>query len=121
MKEVEIMLFGITLTEHYKKLIRKHLRDTEFTMTQGNAFYTILKILSLKNKIKQRKITFNKIRNQIQGEIFGKLNIEKKLLKRLSLQRRETMRNNFLKKEPPKQEPVLYKKPPKLEKIYENQ
>ena len=121
MKEVEIMLFGITLTEHYKKLIRKHLRDTEFTMTQGNAFYTILKILSLKNKIKQRKITFNKIRNQIQGEIFGKLNIEKKLLKRLSLQRRETMRNNFLKKEPPKQEPVLYKKPPKLEKIFENQ
>ena len=119
MKEVELMLFGITLTEKYKKTIKKHLRDIDTTLTQGNSFYTILKILSVKNKIKKRKILFNIMDNSINGAVYGRLNIEKKLLKRLSLQRRETMRNNLIEKKEPPKEPIFHAKPP--EKKFEKQ
>jgi hypothetical protein len=130
MKEVDLMLFGITLSEKYKKIIKRHLCDIDTKLTQGNLFYTILKILSVKNKIKNRKITMQKINDTLKGHMFGKLNIEKKMLERLSIKRKESMKkeniivNAFVeKKEPPKNEPmpVFRDKPPKIVKPFEKQ
>ena len=124
MKEVEIMLFGFSLTEKNRNAIKKHLADIDTDLTQGNLFYIIMKILSVKSKIKKRKIAFSKLNNTINGQMFGKLNIGTKLLKRLSLQRKETMRLNFLKKNSQPQieaEPVFKAKPPKVVKLFEKQ
>ena len=130
MKEVDLMLFGITLSEKYKKIIKRHLCDIDTKLTQGNLFYTILKILSVKNKIKNRKIATQKINDTIKGHMFGKLNIEKKMLERLSIKRKESMQKDILKvnvfaekKEPPKIEPipVFRDKPLKIVKPFEKQ
>ena len=125
MKEVDIMLFGFSLTEKNRKVIKKHLADIDTDLTQGNLFYIIMKILSVKSKIKKRKIAFNKLNNTINGQMFGKLNIGTKLLERLSLQRKETIRLNFLKKNSQPQieqpQPVFKTKPPVVVKLFEKQ
>ena len=125
MKEVYYMLFGIALSDIDKRKIDKHLRDIDTKLNKGNRFYSILKILSVKNKLKKRKIAMKKINEAIKGQMFGKLNIEKKLLERLSLQRKESLKikvfNNMI--EPPKPEPipVFREKPQKITKLYEKQ
>jgi len=114
MREVEIMLFGILLNETTKKKIRQHLADVTKTLTEGNSFYTIMKILSVKNKIKKRKLAFNAIERAVSFQPIGELNVEKKLLKRLSIQRRETNKKKIFKNEPklePEPEPEENPKP----------
>ena len=130
MREVEIMLFGIILNESTKKKIRKHLADITNTLTEGNSFYTIMKILSVKNKIKKRKIAFNAIERAKNLVPIGKLNIEKKLLKRLSIQRRETNQKKIFNIEPKpepepepeeKPKPIFHAKPQEPELTFEKQ
>ena len=98
MKEVELMLFGFSLTSKQKKMVKRNIANIDTMLTHGNLLYTIMKIMSVKNKIKKRKIIFKKVDNAINGQISGKLNIEKRLLVRLSLQRKETKRLKLLKK-----------------------
>ena len=116
MKEVELMLFRFVLSEEDHKLIKKHLLNIEANLIHGNKFYTIMKILSVKNRIKKRKMVMNKINESVNKQIFGELSIERKLLKRLSIQRKETKRKIFLNNNPPPPEPeILFKvKPPKI-------
>ena len=123
MREVELMLFGFRLSESEKKNIKKNLKNINTILFEGNRFYTIMKILAVKNKIKQRKLVFNKINNSLNCQIYGKLNIGTKLLKRLSLQRKETIRNQLIKDNPPPQpevEFIVRAAPPKV-KLFEYQ
>ena len=112
MKEVELMIFGFSLTAKQKKIVKKNIANIDTMLTQGNLLYTIMKIISVKNKIKKRKIIFRKVDNVINGQISGKLNIEKRILVRLSLQRKETKKLKFLKRN---------SVPIKVEKLYEKQ
>ena len=52
MREVELMLFGFRLSESEKKNIKKNLKNINTILFEGNRFYTIMKILAVKNKIK---------------------------------------------------------------------
>ena len=128
MREVEEILFSFDLSDKKKKIIKEYLIGINTMIYEGNILYTIMKILSVKNKIKKRKLVFNKTNNLIHGSMFGKLNIEKKLLKRLSIQRKETknailVKNVVVKNTPPKPQPQpLFKvKPPSIVKLYEKQ
>ena len=73
MKEVFIVLFGICLSEEKKAFIYKNLNGFQDIVEKGNKFYTIMKILSVKNKIKKRKKVLNKIDNAIKGKIYAQL------------------------------------------------
>ena len=129
MREVEEILFSFDLSEKKKKKIKEYFLNINNLLNEGNIFYTIMKILAVKNKIKCRKLVFNKINEKIHGIIIGKLNIEKKLLKRLSLQRKATVRaslvnnviNNLAPQPEPEPQPVLKEKPPKVIKLFEKQ
>ena len=131
MKEVEQMLFYFSLKEVDNKRINKNLLEIENTLTEGNKFYTIMKILTLKHKIKCRKKVFDKINSSINKQIFGELCIERNYLRQLSIQRRETIRNKKKKKKeiiinsPPIENPepiiVKEKKPPKILNLCEKQ
>ena len=126
MEEVERILFDFNLPEAKRKNIKAHILKIKKILTDGNLHYTIMKILSVKNKIKKRKIFYNTINNSIHGKMFGQLSIGKEMLKRLSLQRRKTrasLVNNFnippSQPEPPR--PILKEKPPKIINLYEKQ
>ena len=85
-----------------------------------------MKILSVKNKIKKRKIAFKAIERAKSSVPIGKLNVEKKLLKRLSIQRRETNQRKILKVEPmpepeEKPKPIFHAKPQEPELTFERQ
>mgnify|MGYP006873000002 CR=1 FL=1 len=128
MKEVEIMLFGIILRDSTKKKIKKSLADMTNTLTHGNPFYALMKILSVKNKIKKRKIAYNSVQKAMNYIPIGKLNLEKKLLKKLSLQRRETNQKKYIinveepKPEPEeKPNPIFHAKPQEQELTFEKQ
>ena len=84
MKEVFIILFGISLSDEKKMTIHNNLLLSDNTFTNANRFYTIMKILSVKNKIKKRKSVFNKISNVIKGSVINaKLNHEEfKIIKK---------------------------------------
>ena len=122
MKEVEQMLFHFSLKEVDKKRIKRNLLETENILTEGNKFYTIMKILSLKHKIKYRKKTFDKLNSYINKQFFAELNIERKYLRQMSIRRQETIRNNMKKKKnkiikaPPIEnpEPIIVKEKPPI-------
>ena len=69
MNEVYIMLFEICLTNEKRLLMKNAISDLNHILTKRNKFYTILKILAVKNKIKKRKMVFNKIDNAIKGKV----------------------------------------------------
>ena len=123
MEEVELMLFRFALSEENIQVIKKHLLFMNKLLTKGNKIYIIMKLLSVKNKIKKRKIVMDKINESINKELFGELNIERKFLKRLSLQRKETFQNNLKIDEPhePECKPVFRAQPLKIVKSYEKQ
>ena len=132
MKEVEQMLFHFILKDTDKKKIKNNLVEFENILTKGNKFYTIIKILSLKNKIKLRKKAFDKVNSSINKQIFAELSIERKYLRQMSIRRQETIRNTMkemrkkiIVNEPPieKPKPIIVKenKPPKKINICEKQ
>ena len=79
-KEVNLMLFGISASEEKKNEIKTCIGNLSTLLTKGNKFYTILKILSVKNKIKKRKIAFNKMDDTIKDKIIAKLMIDDKYI-----------------------------------------
>ena len=101
MHEVQLILFRLTLTSNSKQFIFGLMNAINRTLINGNLFYTILKILEVKNKIKKNKSLKYNICYGIKKELIGKLSLESKYLKRLSMQRKETMR---LKAQPIKRE-----------------
>ena len=123
MEEVELMLFRFVLSEENIIVIKKHLLFMNKLLSKGNKIYIIMKLLSVKNKIKKRKIVMDKINESINKELFGELNIERKFLKRLSLQRKETFQNNLKIDEPhePECKPIFGVQPLKIVKSYEKQ
>ena len=84
MTEVYYIIFGFS---NFTK-IGNTLGNFNKNLIDGNTFYTIMKILSVKNKIKKRKLVFNKIESVIKGKIFGKLNWDETKLKELSEKRK---------------------------------
>ena len=61
MEEVERILFDFTLPEIKRKNILTHILNINKVLIEGNLLYIIMKILSVKKKIKKRKIFVNKI------------------------------------------------------------
>ena len=110
MKEVELMLFRFSLDESSKKRINKHMSDINKILVKENTFYTVLKILSVKKKIKNRKKVYNKINNAIKSNVYGKLNLEpkKQSIPKLRVQQ-------------PKPKPLLQPEPQKIIKEFEKQ
>ena len=92
MREVGIMLFGMTTTNDDKKASNKTLKNMSNTLIQSNLLYTVLKILSVKNRIKKRKTFKNVLIIGFKGELTGKLNLGTPVFERLSLQRKETQK-----------------------------
>ena len=127
MEEVERILFDFTLPEIKRKNILTHILNINKVLIEGNLLYIIMKILSVKKKIKKRKIFLNKMNNLIHGKIFGKLNIKKNYLMGLSSQRKEkqkgkenliyTVNNPHLEPE----SPIIREKKPKVIKLCEKQ
>ena len=76
LKEVYVTLFGICLSDEKKQIITKNIGDCQKNF-MGNRNYTILKILSVKNKIKKMKKIKNKIDQAIKGQIYGELDLNK--------------------------------------------
>ena len=72
MKEVYIMIFGLSLTTEKKQYIRLNLGKLNTKLIKENKFYILLKILAVKNKIKKRKLIYNKIENAIKEQIDDK-------------------------------------------------
>ena len=89
MEEVFLILFKMSLKEYTKNKITKNLADINNTLTQSCSFFTLLKILSVKNKIKKRKIVLNTIQRGLNSEPIAKLKVDKNLLKNLSKNRIE--------------------------------
>ena len=99
MTEVYYMIFGFRSYTKIDNLLGKFNKN----LIDGNTFYTIMKILSVKNKIKKRKLVFNKIESVIKGKIFGKLNWDETKLKELSEKRKhnsDLSSRNILRKLP---------------------
>ena len=84
MTEVYYMIFGFNICTKMGNILGNFNKN----LIDGNTFYTIMKILSVKNKIKKRKLVFNKIESVIKGKIFGKLNWDETKLKELSEKRK---------------------------------
>ena len=104
--EVYYMIFGLSLKTEKKMEINRYINTFEGIIKGGNKVYTILKILSVKNKIKKRKILYNKIESSIKGKLFGKLNWDKNKLKELSAKRKQKKQS---------EEPILRGRKPKDE------
>ena len=117
MKEVYLMLFDITLSEEQKQNINNNLGNLSGFIEEGNKFYTLLKILSVKNKIKKRKIVFNKMDSTIKGKMFGQLMIDEKYF--IELKKRKL--NGEEEREPSEKEPPLKNIPPPRREVFEKQ
>ena len=84
MKEAELAIYKLSKPKEFQTKVIGYLSRLNTLMLQGNKFYTILKFLSVKNKIKKRKATFNKVENLIQNNPTANLDsnfLQKKVLK----------------------------------------
>ena len=117
MNEVYIMLFGICLTEDKKQIMLKNINDLNNELIKRNKFYTIMKILAVKNRIKKRKMVFNKIEKATKGKIYGELLINKELVNKLSDQRKNSKKIQISNIEPSKnnsEDSLRFKAPKKI-------
>ena len=91
------MLFGLSLNKDYKLRAKRSLSGIKLSLHRDNNFYVILKILTVKQKIKIRKKIIKKVNNVVHGEMFNKLypNVVKSLKKYAS--RRNNDIDKFLK------------------------
>ena len=107
MMTVYYMLFGLSLNEEYKFKVKNCLSSIEISLHNGNIFYVIMKMLAVKQKIKNRKNIINRVNNAVHGEMFNKLypNVAESLKKYAS--RRNN--SNKLKSIPPKNPSKPYK------------
>ena len=103
---VYYMLYGLSLNEDYKLRAKQSLSDIELSLHRGNKFYVILKMLAVKQKIKNRKNIINKVNKAVYGEMFNKLhpNVVESL-KKYSFRRNKSIK---LKSVPP---PKVHYKP----------
>ena len=69
MDEFRAAIFNLNKTNNYKLVAHNAINDMSKNILNGNKLYTILKILSVKNKIKQRKALFNKIQRSVHYKI----------------------------------------------------
>ena len=69
MDEFRAAIFNLNKTNNYKLVAHNAINDMSKNILNGNKLYTILKILSVKNKIKQRKAFFNKIQRSVHYKI----------------------------------------------------
>ena len=61
MNEVELSIYNLSRPDEFKKTVANYLNRLNTLTLQGKKFYTILKFIALKNKIKNRKAIFNKV------------------------------------------------------------
>ena len=88
LNEVYLIISNMQLSLTNKESIIQNLDNFNSMLLKNQKFYTILKILSVKNKIKERKGIFNKVQNYIKNGIKISANLDP----------------NFL--EPKKEEPI---------------
>ena len=73
-KEVELALYNISKPEDFKASAKKNLDRINEIVLKGKKLYSIIKILSVKNKIKKRKAMFYKTEKLVKGKINAKFN-----------------------------------------------
>ena len=76
MKEVELALYNISKPVEFKTKAKTICDNLNNIFLKGKRLYTILKILSVKNKIKKRKATFLKVENITKQKINAKFKEE---------------------------------------------
>ena len=69
MKEVDLALYNMSRPPEFKVDAKNTLDNLNKIFLYGKNFYTILKILAVKNRIKKRKANFNRVENIIKGKI----------------------------------------------------
>ena len=72
MKEVELALYNISKPIEFKTKAKTICDNLNNIFLKGKRLYTILKLLSVKNKIKKRKATFLKVENISKQKINAK-------------------------------------------------
>ena len=80
MKEVDLALYNMSKPLEFKASAKKVLGRLSNILLQGKKLYTILKLLALKNRVKKRKATFNKVENIIKGKIKINANFNEEFL-----------------------------------------
>ena len=97
MMKVYYMLYGLSLNKNYKLRAKRSLVDVKLHLHRENKFYVILKILTVKQKIKIRKNIINKVNNAIHGEMLNKLypNVVKSLKKYAFIRRYKPYKDVF--------------------------
>ena len=76
MKEVELAFYNLSKPETFKTEVKSTIDKFSTLLLEGKKLYTILKVLSVKNKIKKRKAIFNKVETSIKSKIKAKFNEE---------------------------------------------
>ena len=73
LNEVYLILLKVQLSLKDKEVIKENSEKFNSNLLKMKKFYTILKILSVKNKIKKRKSIFKKVENYVNAEFSGNL------------------------------------------------
>ena len=97
MKEVELAIYNLSRPEEFKLKVANYLNKLNTLTLQGKKFYTILKFIALKNKIKNRKAIFNKVQNIIRKNpsvYLSKEFLEKKQLQSINISNQENISEN---------------------------
>ena len=76
MKEVSLSIYNLSKSDEYKTNGRNAINNLNNLLIKGKQFYTIFKLLSVKNKIKKRKVMINKIETSVKTKINANLNEE---------------------------------------------
>ena len=76
MKTVESAIFNLIKSDNYKLVSKNNLDNLKHILEASHKFYTILKILAVKNKIKSRKRVFKKVENSTKYRFIAQLKPE---------------------------------------------